>query len=188
MDFLTILLVSIGLSMDTFAVSLGIGTTQRCNSKRSAVRLIWHLSFFQAGMTFIGWAAGETIQRYLSGLDHWIIFALLLFVGGRMLLEGFDKKEDKEANGNDPTRGSTLVLLSLATSLDASAVGLSMAMMNLNILFSVIAIGIVTAAFAATGLFAGNLLGTRFGKRMEILGGIILIGIGIRVVIEHMFG
>ena len=186
MDILTIILIAIGLSMDSFAVSLGIGTSQRCNSLRSSLRLIWHLSLFQGGLTFIGWAAGSTVQRYIANFDHWIILGLLLFVGGRMIREGLDPNHESH-NDTDPTKGATLILLSVATSLDATAVGLSMAMMNLNILLSVFVIWLMTVVFSSTGLFAGNSLGKRFGKRMEVLGGLILIGIGVRVVVEHLF-
>jgi len=185
LEALTILLIAIGLSMDTFAVSLGIGTSQRCNSLRSSLRLIWHLSLFQGGLTLAGWAAGATVQRYLANYDHWIIFALLLFVGGRMLKEGFDPNHDN-SQGSDPSRGATLILLSVATSLDATAVGLSLAIMRLNVIFSILTIWLATVIFAAIGLLTGNSLGKRFGKRMEILGGLILIAIGVRVLVEHL--
>jgi len=185
MELVTITLISIGLAMDAFAVSLGIGTAGQIPTLRGKIRLAAHFGIFQAGMTALGWLAGETIVQYVKGFDHWIAFALLGYVSFNLIRSGLDK--DRKAFNQDPSTGRGLVVLSFATSIDAFAVGLSIVFLKVPILLSVIMIGVVALVLSAVGLFAGIRLGETFGKRMEILGGLILLGIGIRVVITHVF-
>jgi putative Mn2+ efflux pump MntP len=185
MEFVTITLISIGLAMDALAVSLGIGTAGQIPTLRGKIRLAAHFGIFQSGMTALGWLAGETIVHYVKGFDHWIAFALLGYVGINLIRAGFDK--DGKAFEQDPSTGKVLVMLSFATSIDALAVGLSIVFLKIPILLSVVMIGLVALLLSAVGLFAGIHLGETFGKRMEILGGLILLGIGIRVVITHLF-
>jgi len=185
MELLTITLISIGLAMDAFAVSLGIGTAGQIADLRGKIRLAAHFGIFQSGMTSLGWLAGETIVHYVKEFDHWIAFALLGYVGINLIRSGMNK--GGKAFEQDPSTGRTLVILSFATSIDAFAVGLSIAFLNVPVLFSVMMIGIVTLILSAIGLFAGIHLGETFGKRMEILGGLILLGIGIRIVLTHIF-
>ncbi len=185
LTYLTIALISISLAMDAFAVSLGIGTAGEIPARRGKIRLASHFGIFQAGMTALGWVAGATIVRYVEDFDHWIALALLAYVGVKLIRSGFDK--DGKAFKKDPSTGKILVILSIATSIDAFAVGLSIAFINIPILTSVIAIGVVAFLLSIAGLYAGTRLSAKFGKRMEILGGLILIGIGIRVVLTHLF-
>jgi len=185
MGLITITLISIGLAMDAFAVSLGIGTANQIPTLRGKLRLAAHFGIFQAGMTALGWLAGETIVQYVKGFDHWIAFALLGYVSFNLIRSGLDK--DGKAFEQDPSTGRILVILSFATSIDAFAVGLSIAFLKVPILLSVVMIGAVALILSAVGLFAGTRLGETFGKRMEILGGLILFGIGIQVVITHLF-
>ena len=185
MEVFTITLISIGLAMDAFAVSLGIGTTSQIPTRRGKIRLASHFGIFQAGMTLLGWLAGETIVQYVQDIDHWIAFALLAYVGINLIRTGFDK--EGKAFMQDPSTGYILVFLSFATSIDAFAVGLSIALLNVSIFLSVIMIGLTALMLSAVGLFAGTRLGKALGKQMEIAGGLILLGIGIRVVITHVF-
>lgn len=185
MEFVTILFISIGLAMDALAVSLGIGTAGQISTLRGKIRLAAHFGIFQSGMTALGWLAGETVVRYVEAFDHWIAFALLAYVALNLIRSGLDK--DGRAFDQDPSTGKVLVILSFATSIDAFAVGLSISFLKIPVLLSVIMIGIVALLLSAIGLFAGMRLGEAFGKRMEILGGLILLGIGIRVVITHIF-
>ena len=187
MTFWTIFLVAIGLAMDCFAVSLGVGTAGTAIGMRPTFRLFFHFGLFQAGMTLLGWLAGRTVVSYIAGVDHWVAFGLLLFVGIRMVRGGMRKGDEAPAIA-DPSRGMTLVMLSVATSIDALAVGLSLALLSVNVFWSALLIGLVSAALSLVGLLLGNQLGLRFGKSMEILGGVILIGIGLRVLITHLFG
>lgn len=185
MELLTITLISIGLAMDAMTVSLGIGTADQIASLRGKIRLAAHFGIFQSGMTALGWLIGETVIQYVQSIDHWIAFALLSYVAVNLIRAGLS--EEGKAFVQDPSTGKVLVILSLATSIDAFAVGLSIAMIQVPILLSVLAIGIVSLALSSVGLFAGCKLGETFGKRMEIVGGLILFGIGIRVLITHLF-
>jgi manganese efflux pump family protein len=184
MDFLTVLLIAVGLAMDAFAVSLGIGTTERSTNARARFWLSFHFGLFQCFMPIIGWVAGNTVSRWIAPIDHWIAFGLLAYVGINMIRSGFNP--ERESYAQDPSRGRTLIVLAVATSIDALAVGLSLAMIDIPIITPSIIIGLVTYSLSMVGLFAGNKLGEKFGKRMEILGGLILIGIGMRVVITHL--
>jgi putative Mn2+ efflux pump MntP len=185
MEYLTIALISIGLAMDAMTVSLGIGTAGQIASLRGKIRLAGHFGIFQSGMTALGWLIGGSIIQYVEAFDHWIAFILLAYVASNLIRSGLS--EEGQAFKQDPSTGKILVLLSFATSIDAFAVGLSIAMIQVPVLISVIAIGIVSVVLSAFGLFAGVKLGQTFGKRMEILGGLILLAIGVRVVITHLF-
>ena len=136
-------------------------------------------------MTVVGWLAGSTIAAFIQAFDHWIAMILLAYVGGNMIRSGINPQV--ESYVKDPSKGKLLIILSVATSIDAMAVGLSMAMLNTPCLVPAIIIGIVTWGLSAFGLLAGDKLGHKFGKRMEILGGLILLGIGLRVLITHLF-
>ncbi len=170
--------------MDAFAVCLGAGTTRHIEGPRPAFRLSFHFGLFQALMPVLGWLAGTSVAALIEGFDHWIAFGLLAFVGARMIRSGFDR--DGESQSADPSRGATLIMLSIATSIDAFAIGLSLAMLRVQILYPAVVIGIVAAGMSLIGLRLGRRLGDAFGKRMEGIGGLILIGIGVRVVISHL--
>jgi len=184
MGFLSSILVGVGLAMDAFAVSLSIGTAGRADGQRAKLRLAFHFGWFQLMMTVLGWLAGSTISGFISQFDHWIAMGLLGYVGRNMIQSGLNPEE--ECYRCDPSRGKTMVMLCVATSIDALAVGLSMAMLNASIWLPAIIIGVVTFMISGMGLIAGYGLGVRLGKRMEILGGLILIGIGLRVVVTHL--
>jgi putative Mn2+ efflux pump MntP len=185
MDLVPALFIAVGLAMDAFAVSLGIGTTRRAEDFRSRFRLAFHFGLFQALMTVLGWLAGSTISRYISAFDHWIALALLGYVGINMLRSGLSKDDDDNLSPN-PSRGRTLMILCVATSLDAMAVGLGMALVETPIALPAVVIGVVTLGLSAFGLGVGGRLGAHFGKRMEVLGGLILIAIGLRIVYTHI--
>lgn len=180
----TSFLIAVGLAMDAFAVSLGVATAGAAKDRRSKFRLAWHFGVFQAGMTLLGWLAGNTVANFITAFDHWVALALLAYVGGGMIRSGLDP--ESECYSSDPSKGKFLMTLCVATSIDAMAVGLGMAMIGASVLFPSLVIGVVTLALSTIGLRVGNKLGEKFGKRMEIIGGLILIGIGIRVVLEHI--
>lgn len=185
MELLTSIFIGVGLAMDAFTVSLGIGTGGQANDRRSKFRLAFHFGFFQMAMTVVGWFAGSSIAGYIQAFDHWVAMGLLAYVGGNMIRSGLNP--EMESYVSNPSKGRLLVILSVATSIDAMAVGLSMAMLDAPWLVPAIIIGVVTWGLSSVGLLAGDRLGQRFGKRMEILGGLILIGIGLRVLVTHMF-
>ncbi len=184
MDFPTSLMIAVGLAMDAFAVSLGIGTTGQARDRRAKFRLSFHFGVFQAGMTLLGWLVGSTVANFINAFDHWLALALLGYVGINMIRSGFDP--DGESYQTNPSKGRTLMVLCVATSLDAMAVGLSMAMLKTPVFYPSLLIGVVASGLSIFGLLAGTKLGETFGKRMEILGGLILLGIGIRVVLTHI--
>jgi manganese efflux pump family protein len=186
MNFIEIIFISLSMAMDAFAVCLGAGTTGQADGPGPRFRLAFHFGLFQFLMPVVGWFAGTSIERYISTYDHWIAFGLLAFVGGRMVWNGFHPEEAEKSN--DLTRGWTLVILSIAVSIDALAIGLSLGIIGVNIWMPAVVIGVVTGFLSLLGLQIGNRLGKKFGKIMEILGGFVLIGIGIRVVIAHLMG
>jgi putative Mn2+ efflux pump MntP len=185
MSFLAVLGIAVGLAMDAFAVSLGIGLKQCQVSARTTVRLAWHFGLFQFFMPILGWLAGLTFAHWITSVDHWIAFALLAVIGGKMIYEAVWGDEEKNAD-KDATRGASLVVLSVATSIDALAVGLSLALLGVQIWYPAVLIGIVAFAFTAVGLHLGCRFGSLLGKRMEIVGGVILIGIGVKILVDHL--
>lgn len=186
MEWHTSFLVAIGLAMDAFAVSVGVGTGGQAVDFRSRFRLAAHFGIFQGGMTLLGWAAGSTVAGLIQDFDHWIALALLAYVGINMIRSGLCCHEEGEQSHCDPTRGGAMLLLCVATSIDALAVGLSMAMLGASVFQPALVIGVVTFGLSAFGLRAGGHLGKTFGKRMEVLGGLILISIGLRVLFSHL--
>ena len=184
MNTVTLVLIAVGLAMDAFAVSISSSVIIGEVNKHQVFRLSFHFGLFQALMPVIGWMAGRSIHEYIADWDHWIAFFLLAFIGGKAIYESF--KEDNNDQGSDPSKGFSLVLLSTATSIDALAVGLSFAVLNVTIWYPSLIIGIITAALSLIGVLLGSRLGKKFGKRMEVIGGIVLIGIGLKILIEHI--
>lgn len=186
MEFFSILLIALALAVDAFAVALAAGVSLCQVNNRQVFRLAWHFGFFQAGMNILGWVGGLTIQSFMESFDHWIAFVLLAFVGGRMIIEAV-KEEKEEEEGTDPTCGRMLIVLSVATSIDALAVGLSFAVLKISVWFPALVIGIVASALTVVGLRLGCLLGaaSRLGSRSEIVGGLVLIAIGVKILHEH---
>lgn len=137
-------------------------------------------------MTLLGWAAGSSIATLISSVDHWVALALLAFVGARMIRSGL--RPEEEAHKDDPSRGGSLLMICVATSIDALAVGIGLAMVETDIISPSLIIGVVTLGLSLFGLLAGGKLGERFGKRLEVVGGLILNGIGIRILLAHLGG
>lgn len=185
MDLLSILAIALALAMDAFAVAMATSLTLNPMTRRHIFRMSFHFGLFQAMMPTLGWLAGFEIQDYISSFDHWIAFGLLAFVGGKMLREAFHE-EDPGARSFDPTRGWHLVLLSVATSIDALAVGLSLAMLGNPIAQPAVIIGFVCLLMTILGMYLGRRIGQKWGPRVEILGGIILISIGAKILVEHL--
>ena len=186
MDGLSLFATACALAMDAFAVAVVAGLTLNPLTKRHLFRLPFHFGLFQALMPVIGWNAGKAVYRYISEFDHWLAFGLLAFIGLRMLWGATRGEMENKKSFKDPTSGWALVLLSVATSIDALAVGLSLAMIGSPILYPALIIGLVACAFTASGLFLGRRIGSLWGKRMEALGGGILIVIGIKILAEHL--
>ncbi|MGD0751512.1 MAG: manganese efflux pump MntP family protein [Anaerolineales bacterium] len=183
MNFFEIFLIALSMSMDAFAVCLAAGTQESTTGLRPTFRLAFHFGLFQFLMPVIGWFAGTTVLRYISAYDQWVAFGLLAFVGLRMVRSGID--QNSNAPKANPSRGWTLVILAIATSIDALAIGFSLGLVGVTIWYPAVVIGVVTGLVSWLGILLGNRLGVKFGKRMEIIGGIILILIGIWIVLSH---
>lgn len=180
-----ILVVAVGLSMDAVAVSLAASASQRARGARATFRLSFHFGLFQFLMPIAGWSIGTSVVRYISSFDHWIAFGLLTLVGLRMIAAAA-RGEDATLAG-DPSRGATLILLSVATSIDALAIGLTLAMLGSAIWYASFVIGLVTACLSCLAILVGQRVGQRVGRRMEIAGGLALIAIGARILWQHLW-
>lgn len=182
MDLLTLFLLSIGLCFDTFAVSVSSGLLRKEIIFWQAVRIAFFLALFQAAMPVLGWLGGITIKEWIESYDHWIALGILSVLGIKMLIESFKKSEEKNIN---PLDIKVIISMALATSIDAFAVGISFAIIEVNMLLAFIIIGSVTFITSMLGILFGKKTGSHFGQKMEIIGGIILIAIGIKIVLEH---
>jgi putative Mn2+ efflux pump MntP len=184
MSFITVLLIAVGLGIDAFSVAIGIGAANNKKSWAPVLRLATAFGLFQFVMPIIGWLAGLTVVEIIESFDHWIAFGLLALVGGKMIREGFEKESAEECE--DQTWGWPLLMLSIATSIDALAVGFSFSVLKNPILLPAVIIGIVCFLMTVTGMVFGKVLAKIFGKKLEIAGGLVLIGIGVKILIEHM--
>jgi putative Mn2+ efflux pump MntP len=187
MEWFSLMAIAVALAMDAFAVAIVTGLTVKALTKRHVFRLAFHFGLFQFFMPLIGWAVGSAVQKYIAAFDHWIALCLLGFVGGRMIRGALHTEEEGMRSGSDPTSGWALVGLAVATSIDALAVGLSLALIRSEIVLPAVVIGIVAAVFTAAGMALGRQIGSMWGKRVEIVGGVILIAIGVKIVIDHVF-
>lgn len=184
MSFVEILLIGIGLSMDAFSVSVCKGLTTKKFSWKMAMTCGLWFGIFQALMPVIGFFLGSQFEQFITSIDHWIAFGLLLLIGANMIREAVWGKEDHEHNGAMDFK--TMLLLAIATSIDALAVGISFACIQVKIGPSVLVIGLTTFLFSVLGVKIGNVFGTKFEKGAEVVGGIILILIGLKILLEHL--
>ncbi len=184
MTILTIIGIALGLAMDAFAVAVISSSILKEVSSRQVFRLSFHFGLFQALMPILGWLAGSGIEGYIRAWDHWVAFGILSYIGGRTIYSGL-RDCGHEAGLGDPTKGMQLVMLSTATSIDALAVGLSLALIHVDIWYPAFIIGCITLVVTATGMMIGKRVGQRFGRMIEIAGGIILICIGLKILIAH---
>jgi putative Mn2+ efflux pump MntP len=188
MTTLEILFIALGLSMDAFAVAVASGATMKRLEVANALKMGVFFGGFQAIMPVIGWFAGIGMKSYISEVDHWIAFALLSLVGGKMLYESFKIEEEENCGAGKtcPFDTGTLTVLAIATSIDALAVGLTFSMLQVSIAAPVLVIGLVTFVLSVAGVKIGTKGGHFFEHKMEAAGGIVLIIIGIKILLEHL--
>lgn len=180
----TLILIAIGLSMDALAVSISSGLSIPDVNRSHGLRIGFSFGLFQAVMPVAGWLAGTTMRVYIERVDHWIAFGLLALVGSRMIYEALTGHDTgKPVNAAEP---KMLLLLSLATSIDAMAVGLSFAILHVPLFPAVVIIGFTTFLFSGAGVYLGKRAAAHTGTYVEILGGLILIGIGLKILFEHL--
>ena len=184
MDIITIIAVALGLSFDTFAVSISLGIVRSKILFRQAIPVALVLGIFQAGLLVIGYFLGSIISDVVKAADHWIALILLAVLGIKMIIEGIKSDEKNEIKNPDSTL--TLITIAVGTSIDAFAVGVSFALLNIRIWLSGIIIGVVTFLASMIAIRIGKSAGTMLGKKVEIVGGLILIAIGIKIFLEHI--
>ena len=184
MDIITLLAIALGLSFDTFAVSLTCGVVDDRILFRMALKVAIIMAFFQGAFTVAGFFAGSVISDGVNSVDHWIALVLLCFLGGRMIINGLRVKE-KELS-SDITSLPSIITMAIGTSIDALAVGVSFALLSINIWLSSLLIAAITFIASMIAIRIGKSAGKRLGPRVEIMGGIILIAIGVRILIEHL--
>lgn len=184
MSIFELLLLAVGLSMDAFAASICKGLASRSDAtlKKSFIAGAW-FGGFQALMPLIGWFLGTRFEKYITEYDHWIAFGLLLFIGGNTLREAFFGGEEKQ---NADMSFGVMLLLAVATSIDALAAGVTFAVLDTNIVFAVLVIGAVTFVFSFAGVKLGSIFGEKFKKPAQIAGGAILVLLGVKILLEHL--
>ena len=186
MQFWLLVGLAVGLAMDALAVAISVSIKLRTTTLRQVFRLSFHFGLFQAVMPVLGWAMGYYAAALVSQVDHWVVFFLLSFIGVKAIVEAIWDLEAGEGGINDPTRGLSLVALSVATSLDAFVVGISFAMLSLNVWYAAVMIGVITGALTMVGMLFGRYLGRRLGTTMEVIGGLVLILIGVKTLIDGL--
>jgi putative Mn2+ efflux pump MntP len=185
LDILTIITLAIGLSMDSFAVSVICGLEEQKISFKHAMKISFSLAFFQGLLPIVGWYLGTGLKVYIESIDHWIAFALLVFLGGKMIFESFKKEEDEKLSNIYSWKH--ILTLSIATSIDALVIGFTYALVSSGrIFFGAFIIGAVTFFFAMLGIRIGKDVAGNFSQKVELIGGIILSLIGVKILIEHM--
>jgi len=186
--FVEVLLIAVALAMDAFTVAMAVGLHLSCIggiAPRQYFRLGFHFGLFQFLMPVLGWLAGTTVRVYIESFDHWLAMILLSYIGLKMIRES--GRSEKYACP-DPTKGMSLIILSVATSIDALAMGLSLALLGVGIIYPSVVIGIVALIFTVAGLALGRLIGLRWRHRITLAGGLILIAIGLKILFEHLLG
>ena len=186
MSILEICLVGLGLAADAFAVAMCKGVEMKKFILKYAVVIALFFGVFQAVMPLIGWAVASTFEEYITAYDHWIAFGLLLLLGGKMIWDSF-KKEEESAEEKALNIGfKTLLLMAIATSIDALAVGVTFAFLQVNVWVAIAIIGAITFILSLIGVAIGAKLGDKFEKKAEFIGGLILVLIGVKILLEHL--
>lgn len=186
MSLFLIVTTAFALAMDAFAVAVGLSFSQERLTLKQSLRLSFSFGLFQFLMPILGWLAGQSVLEYIQAFDHWVAFGMLLFIGCRMIWESAKDRQGLKARRTDSTRGLSLLLLSIATSIDALAVGLSYSVLKIAILWPALIIGLVAFLMTLIGTKAGPLSGLALGKRADFIGGLVLIGIGLKILFGHI--
>jgi manganese efflux pump family protein len=187
MSLITVFFIAVALAMDAFAVSITSGVTICKMHLRHALRIAAFFGAFQAFMPIIGWSLGRFAADYIMVYDHWIAFVLLSFVGGKMSWDALIGGNDEDEVRKDPLNIYILLTLAFATSIDAAAVGISLSFLKVDIIQPALIIGVITFFISLAGTFIGCRFGDKFGSKIEIIGGLVLIGIGFKIVVDHQF-
>ena len=183
MGILEIIAIGIGLAMDSFAVSICKGLAMKKMNWKNALIIAGFFGVFHMGMLIIGYFLGTAFSSFVESVDHWIAFVLLLVIGGKMIVGSFERKPKKEEKGVDV---KSMLMLAIATSIDALAVGVTFAFFETNILMASLTIGLIIFLVAVCGVWIGNKFGGKLQNKAEFLGGVILVIIGLKILLEHL--
>ena len=183
MELFEIIVIGIGLAMDAFAVSICKGLSMKKINWKNAMIIALYFGLFQAGMPVLGYALGSAFSSFVQSVDHWIAFILLAIIGGNMIKDSTDDEVEKR---NDKVDARTMIVLAIATSIDALAIGVTFAFFEVNLLLAILIIGVITFVLSVLGVIIGNKFGDKFQNRAELAGGIILIIIGLKILLEHL--
>ena len=187
MGFIELFLIGVGLAMDAFAVSICKGLNMKKMNYTQATVIALFFGGFQAFMPFLGWSLGRNFEHYIVSFDHWIAFGLLAIIGGNMIKEALDEDEEEECGEHHDTLDlKELFMLAIATSIDALAVGVTFAFLKVDIIPAITLIGITTFIISFAGVHIGHQFGSKYEKKAELAGGIILICIGLKILLEHL--
>ena len=186
MQILEVMVIGAGLAMDAFAVSICKGLQMRKINYRLAGVIACFFGVFQAVMPLIGWILGKQFQKYIVRVDHWIAFFLLVVIGFNMIKESREKEEGCQNPILEKLDYKEMVMLSIATSIDALAVGVTFAFLQVNIISSIVVIGVITFFISFCGVGIGNVFGTKYKAKAELFGGVILILMGVKILLEHL--
>lgn len=188
MGIIELLLIGVGLSMDAFAVSVCKGLNMRKVNKLHCFVIALFFGGFQAIMPLIGWMLGRQFEQYITAVDHWIAFVLLAFLGIKMILDTCKVEEEEICKTESSLNLKELFVMAVATSIDALAVGITFAFLKVNIVLAISIIGCTTFVLCIGGVFVGNIFGSRYKNKAEIAGGVILVLIGVKILVEHLMG
>lgn len=191
MGVIDLLLLGVGLSMDAFAVAICKGLAMKKVNKKQCFIIALFFGGFQALMPFLGWAIGSTFADKISSIDHWIAFILLVYIGGKMVIDAIKewKEEDKVEEMDPPLDIKELFIMAIATSIDALACGVTFSFYeNFNIVRAISIIGCTTFLISAGGVFVGNIFGSKYKAKAQLVGGIILVFLGVKILLSHVFG
>ena len=183
MGIIEIVLIGLSLAMDAFAVSICKGLSMKKMNWKSAIIISLYFGIFQAFMPVVGYFLGSTFESYVTNIDHWIAFILLSLIGGNMIKESFDSEDKKK---NDKIDFKTMIVLAIATSIDALAIGITFAFFEVNLLLSISIIGIITFLLSIIGVKIGNKFGDKYQNKAEFVSGLILVLLGIKILLEHL--
>lgn len=185
MNLLSLTLIGVGLSIDSLAASITTGACAKNIRIRHVLKVAAFMALFQGTMPFIGWLIGSSFKSIIENYDHWVAFVLLLGIGGKLVYDGIKNDGEIETNSN-PTKNLLLVGMAIATSIDALILGIGFGLIEINIWLAMLIIGSTTFLFSSIGVFVGEKLGNRINKGIEIFGGLVLIGIGVKILVEHI--
>lgn len=185
MNLLSLTLIGVGLSIDSLAASITTGACSKNIRLKHVLKVAAFMAFFQGLMPLVGWLIGSTFKSIIEDYDHWVAFILLLGIGGKLIYDGI-KNSAEEVKAN-PTKNMLLAGMALATSIDAMILGIGFGLIEINIWLAMLIIGSTTFLFSSVGVFVGEKLGNKINKGIEIFGGIVLIGLGLKILLEHIY-